>query len=79
MGHRLTDSYEGEIGNDFSTRLEGIRIKHYMGPAAKCQEERPFTSTTVGTSSEVFIERFFAEGSSGAQLAAEVIAPGRKR
>src|SRR5512135_809810 len=34
LGHRLTESYEGEIGNDFSTRLEGTRIKHYMGPAA---------------------------------------------
>jgi hypothetical protein len=34
LGHRLTDSYEGEIGNDFSTRLEGTRIKHDMGPAA---------------------------------------------
>jgi hypothetical protein len=33
-GHRLTDSSEGAIGNDFSTRLEGTRIKHYMGPAA---------------------------------------------
>jgi hypothetical protein len=34
LGHRLTDSYEGEIGNDFSTRREGTRIKHSMGPAA---------------------------------------------
>src|SRR5258705_496459 len=34
LGHRLTDSYVGEIGNDFTTRLEGTRIKHYMGPAA---------------------------------------------
>jgi hypothetical protein len=34
LGHRLTESYEGEIGNDFSTRLEGTRIKHDMGPAA---------------------------------------------
>jgi hypothetical protein len=34
LGHRLTESYEGEIGNDFSTRVEGTRIKHYMGPAA---------------------------------------------
>jgi hypothetical protein len=34
LGHRLTESYEGEIGNDFSTRLEGTRIKPSMGPAA---------------------------------------------
>jgi hypothetical protein len=34
LGHRLSESYEGAIGNDFRTRLEGTRIKHYMGPAA---------------------------------------------
>ena len=34
LGHRLSESYEGEIGNDFSTRWEGARIEHYMGPAA---------------------------------------------
>jgi hypothetical protein len=34
LGRRLTESYEGEIGNDFSTRLEGTRLKHSMGPAA---------------------------------------------
>ena len=34
LGHRLTGSFEGEIGNDFSTRIEGTRIKHHMGPAA---------------------------------------------
>lgn len=33
LGHRLTDAYEGEIGNDLSTRREGTRIKHDMGPA----------------------------------------------
>jgi hypothetical protein len=34
LGHRLTESDEGAIGNEFSTRLEGTRIKHYRGPAA---------------------------------------------
>ena len=34
LGRRLTESYEGEIGNDFSTRMEGTRIKHHMGPAS---------------------------------------------
>jgi hypothetical protein len=34
LGHRLTESYEGEIGNDFSTRLEGTRLKHSRGAAA---------------------------------------------
>ena len=34
LGRKLTDNYEGEIGNDFHTRIEGTRIKHHMGPAA---------------------------------------------
>ena len=31
LGRKLEESYEGEIGNDFHTRIEGTRIKHHMG------------------------------------------------
>lgn len=31
LGRRLDERYEGEIGNDFHTRIEGTRIKHHMG------------------------------------------------
>jgi hypothetical protein len=34
LGRKLDDRYTGEIGNDFSTRIEGTRIKHHMGPAS---------------------------------------------
>jgi hypothetical protein len=34
LGHRRTDSDAGAIGHDFSTRLEGTRIKPSRGPAA---------------------------------------------
>ncbi len=34
LGRKLYTSYEGEMGNDFSTRIEGTRIKHHMGPAS---------------------------------------------
>ncbi len=34
LGRRLTDSYEGEAGNDFHTRIQGTCIKHHLGPAA---------------------------------------------
>jgi hypothetical protein len=34
LGRKLDDRYSGELGNDFSTRIEGTRIKHYMGPAS---------------------------------------------
>jgi hypothetical protein len=34
LGHKLNTNYKGEIGNDFSTRIEGTRIRHHMGPAS---------------------------------------------
>ena len=34
LGRKLTGNYQGELGNDFSTRIEGTRIRHHMGPAA---------------------------------------------
>jgi hypothetical protein len=34
LGRKLHGSYQGEIGNDFHTRIEGTRIKHHMGPVS---------------------------------------------
>ena len=34
LGHKLNAHYQGEIGNDFSTRIQGTRIRHHMGPAS---------------------------------------------
>lgn len=34
LGRKLHGNFEGEIGNDFHTRIEGTRIKHHMGWAA---------------------------------------------
>lgn len=34
LGRKLHGAYEGEIGNDFHTRIEGTRIKHHMGPVS---------------------------------------------
>jgi hypothetical protein len=34
LGRKLTASYQGELGNDFSTRIQGTRIRHHMGPAS---------------------------------------------
>ena len=31
LGRRLDERFEGELGNDFHTRIEGTRIKHHMG------------------------------------------------
>lgn len=31
LGRKLTASYQGEIGNNFSTRIQGTRIRHQMG------------------------------------------------
>jgi hypothetical protein len=34
LGRKLTGQFTGDLGNDFSTRIEGTRIKHAMGPVA---------------------------------------------
>ena len=34
LGRKLTDQFQGEVGNDFHTRIEGTRIKHHMGRAS---------------------------------------------
>lgn len=34
LGRRLDPRYAGEVGNDFSTRIQGTRIRHHMGAAA---------------------------------------------
>lgn len=34
LGRKLHPLYQGELGNDFHTRIEGTRIRHHMGPVA---------------------------------------------
>lgn len=34
LGRKLTGNYQGEIGNDLNTRIQGTRIRHQMGPVA---------------------------------------------
>ena len=34
LGRKLNGNYQDEMGNDFSTRIMGTRIKHHMGPVA---------------------------------------------
>lgn len=34
LGRKLTGAYQDELGNDFSTRILGTRIRHHMGPAS---------------------------------------------
>lgn len=34
LGRKLTGACRDEVGNDFSTRIAGTRIRHQMGPAA---------------------------------------------
>jgi len=34
LGRKLTDDSRDEVGNRFSTRIEGTRIRHTMGPAS---------------------------------------------
>jgi hypothetical protein len=43
LGHELNANYQGEVGNDFSTRIQGTRIRHHMGPASNqaLRQRRP--------------------------------------
>lgn len=34
LGRKLDDRFRDELGNDFSTRIEGTRIRHHMGSAS---------------------------------------------
>lgn len=34
LGRKLDPRYQGEVGNDFNTRIQGTRIRHQMGPVA---------------------------------------------
>ena len=34
LGHKLTGRYDGPLGTSFTTRLEGTRLKHHMGPVS---------------------------------------------
>jgi hypothetical protein len=34
LGRKLTSAYQGEVGNDFHTRIQGTRIRHHMGPVS---------------------------------------------
>jgi hypothetical protein len=34
LGRKLDKRFEGELGNDFNTRIEGTRIRHHMGPVS---------------------------------------------
>lgn len=34
LGRKLTNACRDEVGNDFSTRIAGTRIRHFLGPAA---------------------------------------------
>ena len=34
LGRKLNGNYQDEMGNRFNTRIEGMRIKHTMGPVS---------------------------------------------
>jgi hypothetical protein len=34
LGRKLDPRFQGEVGNDFNTRIQGTRIRHQMGPSA---------------------------------------------
>jgi len=57
LGRKLHVLYQGDLGNDFHTRVEGTCIKHHMGPAAiKLYDKQGLVMRIETTVNEV---RFF--------------------
>ncbi len=49
LGHKLNGHYQGEVGNDSHTRIEGTRIRHHMGPAALKMYDKPGLTLRIET------------------------------
>jgi hypothetical protein len=57
LGRKVTGNDDGEIGNDFHTRIEGTRIRHHMGSASlKLYDKLGILARIECTANEV---RFF--------------------
>ena len=54
LGRQLTGNYQGELGNDFHTRIEGTRIKHHMGRVSiKMYDKRGIVLRVETTANDV--------------------------
>lgn len=54
LGRKLTPQYQGELGNDFHTRIEGTRIKHHMGRTSiKMYDKRGIVLRVETTANDV--------------------------
>jgi hypothetical protein len=54
LGRKLTGNYQDEMGNNFSTRIEGTRIKHVMGSASiKMYDKRSIILRIETTANDV--------------------------
>jgi hypothetical protein len=62
LGRKLDGRYEGELGNDFHTRIEGTRIKHHMGPASlKLYDKMGLMARVECTANDVSFFKYYRE------------------
>ncbi|MEO5355526.1 MAG: hypothetical protein H7835_20295 [Magnetococcus sp. XQGC-1] len=60
LGRRITRNFEGEVGNDFHTRIEGTRIRHHFGRSAiKMYDKRGHILRIETTTNDVSIFRHY--------------------
>ncbi|MBF0462481.1 MAG: MarR family transcriptional regulator [Magnetococcales bacterium] len=60
LGRRITGNFEGEVGNDFHTRIEGTRIRHHFGRSAiKMYDKRGHILRIETTTNDVSIFRHY--------------------
>jgi len=51
LGRKLNQNYQDEVGNNFSTRIEGTRIRHVMGPTSIKAYDKFATALRIETTS----------------------------
>jgi len=60
LGRKITANFEGEVGNDFHTRIEGTRIRHHLGRCSiKMYDKRGHILRIETTTNDVSLFRHY--------------------
>jgi hypothetical protein len=79
LGRKLSANYRDEVGNHFSTRIEGTRIRHCMGPASiKAYDKLGIALRIETTTNDVSFFKHFRDVQTDDGAIVNKIAPMRK-
>lgn len=60
LGRKITANFDGEVGNDFHTRIEGTRIRHHLGRCSiKMYDKRGHILRIETTTNDVSLFRHY--------------------